>query len=104
VKVTVVRLYMAESAGLHRPLFEALRTEHQLRGATVFRAMAGFGPSGRVHASDLLELSLDLPVVVEFFETAERAQAVLEALAEGLGERWAEVHVLTFAARLQDPS
>ena len=46
----------------------------------MFRGISGFGKSGAVHSSSLLDLSLDLPVVVEFFDTPEKVNAILEHL------------------------
>jgi PII-like signaling protein len=99
MNVTVVRIYVAESAHLHQEIFRSLHDEHRVQGATLFKGLAGFGPSGQVHTADLLELSLDLPVVIEFFDTPERAEAVLAAL----GGRLRDAHVITFAARTWSP-
>ena len=44
-----------------------LHDQQRVQGVVVFRGIAGFGDSGEVHASDLLRLNVDLPLVVEFF-------------------------------------
>jgi PII-like signaling protein len=49
-------------------------------GATVFRGIMGFGASARLHTDRLLELSMDLPIVVECVDTAERIGALLPEL------------------------
>lgn len=36
-----------------------------MAGATVYRGIYGFGKKSRVHSSDVMRLSTDLPVVVE---------------------------------------
>ena len=41
----------------------------------------GFGPSGIMRTASLLDLSLDLPVVVEFFDEPARVEAVLKHLS-----------------------
>jgi PII-like signaling protein len=63
-------------------------------GVTVYRGVTGFGKSGETHASALLDLSFDLPVVVEFFDTAENVKAALDSI----GDLIAPGHVLTFPA------
>jgi PII-like signaling protein len=59
-----------------------------LAGATVLRGPMGFGANSRVHSAGLLDLSTDLPVVVEIVDSAEKVQSLLpfldEAVAEGL--------------------
>lgn len=59
-----------------------------LAGATVLHGTMGFGANSRVHTSRLVELSTDLPVVVEIVESPEKIQRLLpfldEAVQEGL--------------------
>lgn len=96
-KVTVARVYVTEGEGAHRRIFKRLHDEEKVRGVTVFRGITGFGRSGSVHSADLLDMSLDLPVVIEFFDTPERVQSVVERLADLVSPG----HVVTFAAELQ---
>lgn len=59
-----------------------------LAGATVLRGPMGFGANSRVHTAKLLDLSSDLPVIVELVDSAEKIQTLLpfldEAVSEGL--------------------
>ncbi|MGB5298781.1 MAG: DUF190 domain-containing protein, partial [Thiogranum sp.] len=48
---------------------------------TVFRAMSGFGGSGVIHTASLVDLSLDLPVTVEFFDSPDKVVRILEHLS-----------------------
>lgn len=82
--VTMVRIYLTESEAHLKTLMEHLHDREQVRGVTVFRGISGFGKSGKMHSSDLLDMSLNLPVVVEFFDTPEKVQAILEHLNEML--------------------
>jgi len=63
-----------------KPLYEAivelLRSKHYA-GATVLRAVMGFGATARLHTDRIEVLSLDLPVVIECVETEERIEAIL---------------------------
>jgi hypothetical protein len=45
-----------------------------------FEALAGFGQSGKIHAAHLVDLSLDLPVIIEFFDTPEKVIQILSHL------------------------
>ncbi len=80
-KVTVVRVYLTEASGMLKSLLKYLHDESKVHGVTVFRGITGFGKSGRYHSSTLMDMSLDLPVVIEFFESPERAGAIIEYLS-----------------------
>jgi len=83
--VTMVRVYLTEHKAHLKALLDGLHENHRVRGATVFRGVAGFGESGVMHSSSLLDLSLDLPLVLEFFDRPERAQAAVEWLEKQVG-------------------
>jgi PII-like signaling protein len=55
-----------------------------LHGGTAFKAIAGFGRRGLIHADHFIELAGDLPVEVTFMATDEEAERLLAFLeAEG---------------------
>jgi PII-like signaling protein len=90
----LLRMFIGESdkePGGDRPLYEAIvrrAREAQLAGATVLRGPMGFGRHSRVHTAKLLELSTDLPVVVEIVDAEDKVEAFLptvdELVSEGL--------------------
>ena len=80
VEVTMVRIYLNEKEHKLEHLMKRLRDWEKVRGVTVFRGISGFGESGEVHSATLIDLSLDLPVVVEFFDEPERVETILEHL------------------------
>ena len=91
---TLMRIFIGESdrcrSGPHagRPLYEALLLtlrEEGCAGATVVRAVAGFGASARLHTGKVLRLSTDLPMVVEVVETQETLDRLLPVLDEMIG-------------------
>lgn len=82
IEVTMVRIYVTEGNGKMEQLLKRLHDEEKVRGATVYRAVTGFGQSGRVHSSTLLDMSLDLPLVLEFFDEPQRAAAIQEHLCK----------------------
>ena len=76
-RVTVVRIYCSEQDGRYRALIDRLHDQERVAGVTAFRGIAGFGGSGRVHDVHLLDVSLDLPIVIEFFDRPERVETIL---------------------------
>ncbi|MGD2074739.1 MAG: DUF190 domain-containing protein [Gammaproteobacteria bacterium] len=80
--VTFIRVYLTEANTTLKPLLQRLHDEEQVRGVSVFRAVSGFGGSGIIHTSSLLDLSLDLPVTVEFFDRPEKVASILEHLSD----------------------
>jgi len=71
-----------------KPLYEAIVSllhERGYAGATVFRAVMGFGASARVRTDRVEVLSLDLPIVVECVETQEKIDEVLPILDGMIG-------------------
>ncbi|HEX2780872.1 MAG TPA: DUF190 domain-containing protein [Gemmatimonadaceae bacterium] len=86
---TLMRIHIGERDRYHgKPLYQAivelLRNRHYA-GATVFRAIMGFGASARLRTDRVEVLSLDLPIVVECVETEERIEAILPELDAMIG-------------------
>ena len=77
--VIMVRIYLIESD--IGDLLSRLHDKEKVRGVTAFRGIAGFGTSGKLHSSTLVALSLDLPVVVEFFDMPEKVEKILQHLS-----------------------
>ena len=80
--VTFVRIYLTEADKTLEHLLRKLHDQEKVRGVTVFRAISGFGGSGVIHTASLLDLSLDLPVTVEFFDSPDKVDAILEHLSD----------------------
>jgi PII-like signaling protein len=71
------------------PLYRAIvmkARELGMAGATVLRGPMGFGANSRVHTVKLLEVSTDLPVVVEIVDTADKIESLLPFLDESVKE------------------
>ncbi len=79
-EITVVRIYLTEGEHQFEKLMAILHDEEKVRGVTAFRGIAGFGQSGKMHSSSLIDLSLDLPLVLEFFDSPEKVKQVLAHL------------------------
>jgi hypothetical protein len=88
----LLRVFCGESDTWEgQPLYRAVvlkAKELGLAGATVLRGPMGFGANSRVHTAKLLDLSTDLPIVIELVDSAEKINGLLpfldEAVAEGL--------------------
>jgi len=96
MKVTVARIYITESEHVYKKLFKLLHDEHKVNVVTVFRGISGFGQSGKTHSSTLLDVSFDLPVVIEFFDEEKKVQSVIQAVKD----IDPQCHILTFDANL----
>ena len=76
--------------------------EAGLAGATVLRGVEGFGASSRLHTTRLLQLSQDLPLVIEVVDTEEHIASVLPRLDEMVSEGMMtleRVHVISYRGR-----
>jgi uncharacterized protein len=88
----LLRIFIGESDTWDgQPLYRAIvlkARELGLAGATVLRGPMGFGANSRLHTTRLLDLSTDLPLVIEIVESAQNIQHLLpfldEAVREGL--------------------
>jgi PII-like signaling protein len=72
---------------LYTAIVEAARRAG-LAGATVFKGIEGYGAHSVVHAARIVDLSADLPIVVELIDSAEAIRKFLPTLtsmvADGL--------------------
>lgn len=90
----LLRMFIGESdreKGRDRPLYEGIvhrAREAGLAGATVLKGPMGFGRHSRMHKAGLLEMSSDLPVVIEIVDSEEKVRSFLpvvdELVTEGL--------------------
>lgn len=74
----LLRIFIGESdkyegKTLYQYLTEYLR-KNGYAGVTVLRGITGFGKASKIHSSDLLELSSDLPIVIEVADTEEKIE------------------------------
>ena len=79
-QIIMVRIYLTEAEKRLQALLNYLHDDSAVRGVTVLRGISGFGQSGRFHVAHLVDLSFDLPVVVEFFDTPEKIFKILSQL------------------------
>ncbi|HNT96664.1 MAG TPA: DUF190 domain-containing protein [Elusimicrobiales bacterium] len=86
----LLRIFIGESDRADgKPLYEAIvlkARELNLAGATVLRGIMGFGADSRMHTAKLLELSEDLPVVIEIVDSKENLDKLTPFLDERVKE------------------
>lgn len=86
----LLRVFLGESDEWQgEPLYRAIvlkARELGLAGATVLRGPMGYGANSRLHTTKLLELSTDLPIVIEIVDTADKIQSLLPFLDETVTE------------------
>jgi uncharacterized protein len=85
----LMRIFIGEGDRYeHKPLYEALvemlRNEG-FAGATVLRGVCGFGANRVYHTQKLLDLSADLPLVVEVVDTEEKINAIMPRIDAMMG-------------------
>ena len=80
----LLRIFIGESDRWeHKPLYEAIvlkARELHLAGATVLRGPMGFGKNSRLHTAKILNLSTDLPLVIEIVDSEANIDAFLPVL------------------------
>ncbi|HEU4573666.1 MAG TPA: DUF190 domain-containing protein [Chitinophagaceae bacterium] len=81
----LLRIFTGESDKIgHQLLYEAILVaarEKGMAGATVLKGVMSFGASSRIHVARLIEISEDLPVVIEIVDTAEKIDAFLPTVS-----------------------
>jgi len=80
IKVVVVRVYLMESDEAIKKIVDYLKGVAKVRGVSLFRAVSGFGDSGG-QTTFWGNLSLSLPVTIEFFDHPDAIAPILEYLS-----------------------
>ncbi|MFV2061049.1 MAG: DUF190 domain-containing protein [Gammaproteobacteria bacterium] len=98
VEVSVVRIYITEGHSQLDNLLKKLRDWEHIRGVTVFRGISGFGDSGVIHKSTLIDMLGELPLVIEFFDTPDKVDEIIEHLQQEIKPG----HILTWQAKISE--
>ena len=99
----LLRIYVDSGQKVnHRPVYELLverAKESGIAGATVLKGVMGFGKHSHMHTAKLLDVSTNLPVVIEIVDTNERLTGFMpvvdELVRDGL-VTMERVHVLKY--------
>ncbi len=107
----LVRIYIGDAdkwhhQPLHRALLERLRREG-FAGATVSHAIAGFGAASVIHTAGIVDLSSDLPVLIEVVDDQEHVDMLLpildEMITDGALVTVEKVRVLRYSPGVKPP-
>lgn len=82
----LLRIFIGESnkfkgETLYKYLAGYLRKNHYA-GVTILRGIEGFGKSSMIHTSDILDLSSDLPIIIEIVDTEEKINSLKKVFEE----------------------
>jgi len=82
----LLKIYLGENERYHgKPLYQHLvrwLKERGVAGATVCRGIEGYGQDKILHTARLLELSADLPVILEVVDTPEKIGALVPEIVK----------------------
>lgn len=80
----LLRIFIGENDKIdHRPLYEALlfaAKKQGLAGATVLRGIMAYGASTQVHTAKLIDISQDLPIIVEIVDHEDKINIFLKTV------------------------
>lgn len=75
-QAVLLRVFVGESDKLgHLPLYEAIvkkARDTDLAGATVLKGVMGFGATARIRTQKILDLSSDLPLLIEIVDEEKK--------------------------------
>ena len=94
-QVTIARVYTLEGHDQLNKALDILRDEEKIYGVTIIRGIAGFGENREVHTSSLLTLSLELPLVIEFYDEPEKVEKAINVLKSRLNLK----HIINWSAK-----
>ncbi len=80
----LLRIFIGESEKFEgKPAYEAIvlkARELNMAGATVIRGIMGFGKTSRIHTAKVLEMSGDLPLIVEIVDTEDKLNNLIPVI------------------------
>ena len=98
IDVLMVRIYITEASHLLNTIVDYLKNDAKIRGISVFRAISGFGETGE-HMASLIDLSLDLPLTLEFFDNDKNK---IKKAIDHLGTIVKPEHIVFWEAKAND--
>lgn len=85
-KAKLLKVYVGERERFRsKPLYQHLITwlkEKEIAGVTVHRGIEGYGQDKVLHSARLLDLSADLPIVLEIIDTEDKINSILPDLCK----------------------
>lgn len=83
---TLLRIFVGEADRIdHKPVYEViLKTarDNGIAGVTVLRGIMSYGASTIIHTAKLIEISQDLPIVIEIVDSEEKINNFMPSINE----------------------
>jgi len=102
----LLRIFIGESDRHEgKPLYEWIvraAKREGLAGATILRGIEGFGAHSQIHTAKLLDLSTDLPIIIEIVDELEKIENFLNVIDSVISEGLAtveRVHIRLYRTR-----
>ena len=80
----LLRIFIGEEDKFQgKPLYKyivELCRERDIAGVTVFRGIMGYGKSSRIHKHRILQVSSDLPIVIEIVDCEDKITRIVPEL------------------------
>jgi uncharacterized protein len=94
-KAVKVTIYLSDGAKHHGvPVYTSILDflfRSEVAGATVIKGIAGFGAAHQLHSANILDISDQLPVKIEFIESRDKVNEILPQLEMKVGTGLIEV-------------
>jgi len=91
----LLRIFIGESDKRDgKPLYEWIvrkAKEQGLAGATVIRAIEGFGAHSRIHTAKIIDLSTDLPIIIEIVDELQKIEdflSIVDSVSTKVSPPW----------------
>ncbi|ODA42039.1 DUF190 domain-containing protein [Desulfosporosinus sp. BG] len=85
-KAKLLKVYVGEKERfMNKPLYQYLvhwLKEQGIIGVTVYRGIEGYGQDKVLHSARLLELSSDLPIILEIVDTEEKINSIVAEVSK----------------------
>lgn len=85
-QAVLLRIFVGESDKVgHLPLYETIVKEARnagLAGATVLKGVLGYGATAHIRTTKILDLSADLPMVIEVVDEKSKVESFLPGCSE----------------------
>jgi len=85
-QAVLLRIFVGEADKIdHTPVYEKMiqaARKHALAGATVIRGIMSYGASTVIHTAQWIEISQDLPIIVEIVDAEDKINTFIPIIHE----------------------
>ncbi len=87
---------MREKEHMLDKVVKFLHDETEAAGVTVLRGIEGYTRGEAIHATSFVDVSFDLPLIIELFDEPERALELMKTLSQ----RFSLPHIVSWQAQI----